>query len=318
MSVSALLPEVAIFLLAVLWDLLFGEPKRLHPVRGIGKLIVLLEQLAPKKGTETSLFLYGLGMTAGMLTCSIFSVMLVMSILHSLNTVAYIAGGAYLLKGSFAVRELNQAARRVYDSLEKHHISEARRHLRSLVSRDPTHLTPELMVAATVESIAENTTDSFVAPWLAFALFGLPGAMAYRVLNTLDSMIGYTHQHYGYLGKAAARLDDLVNLVPARLATLCIILGAYWGGFDVQRAWYTMWRDHKKTASPNAGWTMSAMAGALGVELEKIDHYRLGTALRPLTSSDILHALKIMQVVTVITFILTFGILSLRLSGLRL
>ncbi len=161
-----------------------------------------------------------------------------------------------------------------------------------IVSRDTSALPPELVAAAAIESVAENASDSFVAPVLAFAAFGLAGALAYRAANTLDAMIGY-HGRYEHLGKAAARLDDLLNVVPSRLAAALIALASPFGGGDAVRAWRIARRDHGRTESPNAGWPMAAMAGALGVELEKVDHYRLGDPLEPPSASHLRRAVRI-------------------------
>jgi adenosylcobinamide-phosphate synthase len=163
--------------------------------------------------------------------------------------------------------------------------------------------------------VAENTTDSFIAPWLAFALFGLPGAVAYRAINTLDSMIGY-HGKYEYLGKASARLDDLVNLIPARLSALLLVVGsAILPGQKVSRAWRIMWRDHRRTESPNAGWTMSGMAGALGVALEKVGHYRLGDPMRPLEPQDITRAIQTMYLIACLGLSVALGVTFLRYAA---
>jgi adenosylcobinamide-phosphate synthase len=148
------------------------------------------------------------------------------------------------------------------------------------VSRETSTLGAGLVAAAAIESLAENLTDSALAPWLAYACLGASGAAAYRALNTLDSMVGYRGR-YEYLGKPAARADDLANLVPARLGALLIAAAAPAGGGSARRAWRTARRDHRRTASPNAGWTMAAMAGALGVTLEKTGHYRLGDGPEP-------------------------------------
>ena len=145
---------------------------------------------------------------------------------------------------------------------------------------------------AAIESVAENTTDSFVAPWLAFALFGLPGAAAYRALNTLDSMIGYRGR-YEHLGKAAARLDDLVNLVPARLSAALLLAGGALRRLPVGRGWHIASRDHRHTESPNAGWTIGACAGLLGVALEKLGYYRIGHGLPDPTWQDLAAAARL-------------------------
>jgi adenosylcobinamide-phosphate synthase len=302
--------EIAILVLALLWDVTLGEPGRFHPVSGMGKVVSFLERRGPKQG-KVAPFLYGLGMVillSGVLGTAAYFLGWG---LQRISGIAYIAVGVYLLKGCFSIRELGSAGLRVADRLEANRLDEARKQLRSLVHRDRRVLSPQLVASAAVESVAENTTDSFLAPLLAFALFGLPGAVAYRVLNTLDSMIGY-HGKYEYLGKAAARLDDLVNLIPARLAAALISVAALFQGLSGKRAWLTMWRQHGITESPNAGWTMSAMAGALGVELQKVGHYKLGEPLNPVGPAQIKQAVVVMRWVAVLTFFLVLGILVIR------
>ena len=232
--------------------------------------------------------------------------------LRSAHGLAYILAGAVLLKTTFSVKLLHQVAAQVRDLLIRGEIGEVRSRMSSLVSRDPSQLTSEQATAATVESVSENMADSFIGPWLAFALFGLPGAVAYRAVSTLDSMIGYRGE-YEYLGKASARLDDLLNLVPSRLTGLMLVLASMvMPGQSPRGAWRIMWRDHGRTESPNAGWPMSSMAGALGVELEKAGHYRLGDHTRPLAPSDITQAVRSMYLVTVLGFLVALGIIHLK------
>jgi adenosylcobinamide-phosphate synthase len=232
--------------------------------------------------------------------------------LQNIHDLAYILGAAVLLKSTFAVRMLHRAAARVRTQLLQGDIVQVRSDLRALVSRDVSTLTPQQSAAAAVESVSENVTDSFIGPWLAFALFGLPGAVAYRAINTLDSMIGY-HGKYEYLGKASARLDDLVNLVPARLTALLLVFSsALLPGQQAASAWRIMWRDHGRTESPNAGWTMSGMAGALGVELEKVGHYRLGDRTRPLEPKDISRTIQTMYLVAGLGLSMALGVIFLR------
>jgi adenosylcobinamide-phosphate synthase len=184
---------------------------------------------------------------------------------------------------------LVEAGRAVRLPLERGDLSSACLALQSLVSRDRSHLTTELAAAAAIESLAENLSDSIVAPLLYYALFGLPGAALYRLCNTLDSMIGY-RGHYEYLGKVSARLDDILNLLPSRLTALLIIgLAPLFGGKRLT-AWHIWRRDAGKTASPNAGHPMSAAAGALGVQLVKVGHYALGDHERAIFPADIKRA----------------------------
>ena len=135
------------------------------------------------------------------------------------------------------------------------------------------------MSSSAIESVAEGLCDSVVAPLFYFLIFGLPGAFAYRAINTLDSMIGYRGK-YEYLGKFAARLDDVLNYIPARLAFLFIVIAASLKKMG-REAWQVARRDHTQTSSPNAGWPMAAMAGALHVRLEKPGHYVLGDGKEP-------------------------------------
>jgi adenosylcobinamide-phosphate synthase len=160
------------------------------------------------------------------------------------------------------------------------------------VSRPVAGLDGAQLASAAIESVAENLSDSLVGPLLFYLLFDLPGALAYRAANTLDAMIGY-HGEYEDLGKAAARLDDLLNLLPARLSALLLVGAAWLGCGDGRAAWGTLRRDRARTASPNAGWPMAAAAGALRVRLEKMDHYRLGSPFPDPTPRDIGRAVRL-------------------------
>ena len=243
--------------------------------------------------------LYGLGIVLVTIGIFIAPAYFILLYLKSLSFVAYVIVGAVLLKVSFSVKELRRAALSVKRLLREDKLAEAHFELRSLVSRDTAELDKSQMVSATVESVAENSCDSFVAPLFYFLLFGVPGAIGYRVVNTLDAMIGY-HGEWEHLGKFAARLDDVVNFIPARITALIIVLAAWLCRKNVSGAWQIMLRDHKKTQSPNAGWTMSAIAGALGVQLEKVSHYRLGDNHYPLSPNTIDASLQMITVVALI------------------
>jgi adenosylcobinamide-phosphate synthase len=208
---------------------------------------------------------------------------------------------AGLLTMTFSLRGLINAASEVEDALAVGDLTEARR-LASwhLVSRDTTALSEPQVAAATIESVAENISDGVVAPLFYYALGGLPAALAYRFVNTADAMLGYRDPSHEWLGKAPARLDDLANLIPARLSAALIVLAAALAGEDARTAWQVWRRDAGETASPNAGHPMSAMAGALDVELEKVGHYRLGAGGRPPASGDIRRAARLIYFVPVL------------------
>ena len=194
-----------------------------------------------------------------------------------------------------SLRGLADAARDVAGELGRGDLVAARRAVGyHLVSRPTEELDEGHVASATIESVAENLTDSLVAPALWFLAGGLAGAAVYRVINTADAMFGYRVGPLEYFGKVAARLDDLLNLIPARLAGLSVVAAAALAGESASGAFATLRRDRGRTASPNAGWTMSAMAGALGVLLEKPATYRLGAGALP-AAVDIERSLKVLR-----------------------
>ena len=302
--------NVGVLLIALMLDLLLPEPPNaVHPVVWMGRLISVLERLAAKIG-NTKAFLLGVFMAVAVPTLFAATAWLAAIVLYALGDIPFLIGAAVLLKTTFAVRGLAAAARETQRSIEGADIYMARHNLRGLVSRDATGLSEPLVAAAAIESVAENTTDSFIAPWLAFALLGLPGAFAFRAVNTLDSMIGYRGK-YEYLGKVSARLDDALNFIPARIAAgLLLLAGIVTAGCSAKQGWRTALREHRLTASPNAGWTIAAIAGLLGVALEKPGHYRIGSEYDEPEASDIGKAARLMYVVAALGVVLTVGAIA--------
>ncbi|MDE0233734.1 MAG: adenosylcobinamide-phosphate synthase CbiB [bacterium] len=309
---NALTQNILVLTLAVALDAFLPDlPNRIHPVAWMGRAINSLQRLSPSKPTPAVLF--GAVLALGVVGVSAVVSHLVVEGLLNMGEPAYVLGGALILRYTFTVRGLSRAARRVRNSLELGRLDEARAGLRSLVSRDPSSLDQPLIAAAAIQSVAENTTDSFVGPWLAFSIFGVPGAVAYRAVNTLDSMLGYRGA-YEYLGKVSARLDDLVNLIPARVSALLLLLSGFWQRLPAARGWRTLRMDRRLTPSPNAGWTMGAMAGLLGVRLEKQGQYCLGGKLDPPAAHHIDQAVRLAERTAAIAFFGALGLLVLRLS----
>ena len=307
-------PDALVILLALLLDLALGEPpNRLHPTVWIGRTVALAERIGP--GTQrapAAQFAYGAAMAPLIPTAAGALAWAVAAGLSALHPLAYIAVGAILLKTTFSVRMLHQVAAGIGRLLSAGDLDGARRQLSALVSRDAAQLTAGQMAAAAIESVAENLTDSIVGPLLAFALFGLPGALAYRAVNTLDSMVGYRGR-YEYLGKAAARLDDVVNLLPARLAALLLCAATLpLPGLSARHAGRIMLAHRSRTESPNAGWTMAAMAGGLGVTLEKVGHYRLGDPAPAPTARHIGRATQALYATTALAAAAAIGLAGLR------
>ena len=303
--------QVGVLILAVMLDLLGRElPGRIHPTVWMGYTVKVAQKAAPRTRVA--------GLVVGTLIALLIPAFWAACAwvaswgLAELHWAAYLIGGAVLLKSTFAVRMLHRVASRTESLAVQGDLPGLRHNMRSLVSRDVSEMTVGQAIAATVESVSENTTDGFVGAWLAFALFGLPGAFAYRAINTLDSMIGYRGE-YEFLGKAAARLDDLVNLAPARVTALLLGLGSLvLPGQRAGEAFRVMWRDHARTASPNAGWTMAGMAGALGVELAKEGHYRLGDSTRPLEPKDITRSVQSMYFIAGLGIAITLVLLLIK------
>ena len=259
---------------ALLLDALAGEaPNPRHPVAWLGKLISLELKLEPAEGPRRQ-FLYGTAVVV--LTCAAVTVPLCFGLAYllNLNRIIYIILSAYLLKTTFALRGLWQAVEDVKLCLNSDDPAGARLKARALVSRDTSDLTGEQLMSASVESCAENLCDSFIAPLFYFAIFGLPGAVVYRIVNTFDAMIGYRGR-WEHTGKFAARLDDVLNFIPSRLSALLIVAASGLCRADAAGSWRTLMAQHGRTNSPNAGWTMCAMAGSLGIELEKNGTYTL-------------------------------------------
>lgn len=305
--------DLAVLVAAALVDAITRElPSAVHPVVWMGKLISWLEKHAPGPERRGAALAAGAGIALILPTLFGGTAWLATVGLRGMGPVPYIAGGAVLLSATFAVKGLGRAGIATCRAVDSDNQAAARESLRRLVSRDTSALTRPFVLMAAIESIAENTTDSFVGPWLAFALFGLPGAFAYRAVNTADSMIGYRGR-YEHLGKAAARLDDLVNLIPARLSALLMLLVAGpASGCAVGRGWMVTLRDRRLTASPNAGWTISAMAGLLGVALEKVGHYRLGDGLADPTAQDLRTAVRLCYRLAVATIPAAGAVIAAR------
>lgn len=284
--------------LALTVDRVLGEPPAwAHPVVWLGTIMSKLERSSPTGAAPR--LTYGAVIAAVTVGGAALAGRAVDRLLSRLPRLLSVLLEAWLLKTMLSARELLAAGKRLEHCLDDHDLDGARVAAQALVSRDVSQLDRSLLTSAAIESLAENTSDSIVAPLLYYAVGGLPAAFAYRAANTLDAMIGYRGE-YEYLGKAAARLDDLLNLVPSRLSSLLLLAAGALGGGDLGTGIATTWRDHNRTASPNAGWPMSTMAGLLGTRLEKPGHYVLGTPLPPPDVPAIDHAAELVKTATVL------------------
>jgi adenosylcobinamide-phosphate synthase len=271
----------AAIVLAIAIDAVLGEPPgRWHPVTWMGAPVAWARRRF-QHGSPRSLLVRGallIAITAGVAAAVGWATSWAVRPWGLPGVILE----AMAIKMMISLRGLLGSCDRVARALEQGDLDEARYLVGyHLVSRPTADLDAGRVASAAVESAAENLTDSFVAPLACYLAFGLGGACAYRAVNTADAVIGYRGGALEYLGKTAARLDDLLNLIPARLAAVALVVAAGLSGEDARGAWRTMRRQHRRTASPNAGWTMAAMAGALHVTLEKPGVYRLGDGPLP-------------------------------------
>ena len=300
-----------ILFLAIIIDLALGDPPNaLHPVAWMGKVIAWLER-GGLRLNPAGQFIYGILMT--LFTVALFTVPLYFVFLYlgQVSIALNIILAAIILKFTFSIRGMRQAAMKIKKLLEEKNLDETRFELRALVSRNTKELSEPMLASSAVESVAEGTVDSVIAPLFYFMLFSIPGAIGYRVVNTLDSMIGY-HGKYEYLGKFASRLDDVLNFIPARLAALLLALAAALKKKTGRKAWRTALWEHTETDSPNAGWPMAAMAGALNVRLENPEQYILGKDNAAPTPETIRDAVQLFLIAT-----LTWIVICLIAGGIQ-
>ncbi len=306
-----------IFILAFLIDIVFGEyPDKIHPTIGIGKIISYLK---PKlKSTNPKVEkANGVLLALFVMFIVVLPVFLLLFWVRQsfgfFGQIAYIIVGAILFKATFAVRGMGQYTKPIANALKNKDLTEARRWLPYIVRRDPNTLNEKQVTSAAVESIAESTTDGITAPFFFFAIFGVAGAFAYRVVNTLDSMVGYKNEENRNIGWFSANLDTMTNYIPARLTAYLMVAASYLLRENWRESWRILQRDKAKTVSVNAGWTISAMAGALNTQLEKPGHYALGDdhGIKP---EHIDRALRVMTLTAVLFgAIAVMPILALRI-----
>ena len=307
-----IIESIAIIGFAILIDLILGDPKnRYHPTAWIGTFIAKLTTITKNQNSTFE-------KVGGIIMIIIISsvVVLLLSGLNfgiSLISVDYISLilsvviGALLLKTTIAIRGMEKHAISVLDSLESNDLDLARNYLSMIVKRNTTKLDKNHVLSGVLESISENTVDGITGPMFYYAFFGLFGAFVYRIINTADSMVGYKNDIFKNLGWFTAKCDTILNYIPSRLTGLMMVISAAILQNNWRNSYKVMIRDGTKTESPNAGYPMAALAGALETKFEKINHYKLGDGEIILTRDHVLSAIKIMK----LTSILFFGIITI-------
>jgi adenosylcobinamide-phosphate synthase len=314
---SLLNSSAALLIGAFLLDLAVGDPRGLpHPVVLMGRVISHGERWL-RSGNARRDFLAGMTLSLFLVTLSA-AVALGLVVLFKLLPLWFsFSATAALASTTLATRGLLDAVKVIEAPLRAGNLAVARGNLAHIVGRDTSTLHEDKVLRASMESLAESTCDGIVAPLFYLFLGGIPLAIAYKAINTLDSMIAYRTERYFYFGKFAARLDDVVNYIPARLTALFIVVAALAARRNPARAFQAVRRDHANHLSPNAGYPESALAGAFGIRLggpsiyfgEEVYKPYMGDDLTPV-EIEMLKEGRVLCLVTAILSLATFALLS--------
>ena len=301
--------------IAYVLDLIFGDPQNvIHPVQVIGKIISTGEKILLRKKYK---FLAGA-------VLNIFTVSITYTLMYLISksvkiSVFFMIIEIYLMYTIFSINSLAREGNRVYRILKEGDIEKARKDLSYLVSRDTEMMDEKMIIRSTMETISENTVDGIVAPMFYMFLGGMPLAMAYKAINTLDSMVGYKNEKYMDFGKFSAKVDDAVNFIPARITGILIVLASMILGYDYKNSLKIFIRDRKNHSSPNSAHSEASVAGALGVQFggkvsyfgKEINKPTIGDKIKDFELEDIRKNIRIMYV----TSFLSLVIFSLIFTG---
>lgn len=302
-------------ILAWLLDMLFGDPENLwHPIRWIGSLIGFLEKcfrnIFPKSNQGE--VVAGAFLVFFTLSISVAIPLAITCLAYRFNLFVGLIIDGILCYYLLSAKSLKKESMRVYEPLKNADIEKARMFLSWIVGRDTNRLNEEGISKATVETIAENTSDGVIAPMIYMAIGGAPLGYFYKAVNTMDSMIAYKNDKYFYFGKVAAKLDDIANFLPARITAILMIIASFLLGYDYKNAIKIFFRDRLKHASPNSAQTEAVCAGALDIRLAGDAYYfgklykkeYIGDEIRRVEKDDILRANRLLYMTSALGLIL--------------
>lgn len=300
-----------VIFVAIFLDWLIGDPYDWpHPVKWMGNYISFCLKIRERLRLSPYLFGLALWLTTVGLSAGLTAGLLYLA--EYLHPLLYWLIWGYLAYAALATRSLAFEAHKVYDTLKTGSIEEARYQVSMIVGRETDQLSFEEISKATIETVAENTSDGVIGPLLCLFLGGPILAMSYKAINTLDSMVGYKTEKYKEIGFVSAKLDDLVNLLPARLTWFCLILASRVLHLDTKQALKIGWRDRYQHASPNSAFSEAVVAGALGIQLggahvyhgELISKPTIGDHARSVFPEDILTTISLLYMSTILALLL--------------
>ncbi len=310
---------------ALILDFTFGDPQNLrHPVMAIGYFIDRFERKWSNiSDTEAKGKAKGLLLWISTIAVTLLSVIGLMKIALTIHPLAYQAVNIALLWMGIAAKSLKKESMNVYHAVCSQNIDEARQRLSYIVGRDTRNLSFESVILATVETVAENTSDGVIAPLFYGLIGGAPLMWAYKAVNTLDSMVGYTSDKYRYFGYVSAKMDDLFNYIPARLTALFMVASSYLLGYSGKESYRTWRKDCRNHKSPNSGHPEAAAAGALGIQLGGSSIYSgrlvhkpyIGIRKREPQPEDIRRTNRMMQTAAVLFLGISGAIIRVYMKG---
>ena len=296
-------------------DLIFGDPYWMpHPVRFIGNLISILEKVIrrfmPK--TKRGEYIGGIILTVMVVSISMVIPLVIILIAKTINKYLALIVESFMCYQILATKSLKVESMKVYDELAKNDLPSARKAVSMIVGRDTKDLTFSGVAKAAVETVAENTSDGIIAPMIFIAIGGAPMGFFYKAINTLDSMVGYKNERYINFGRFAAKLDDVVNYLPARISAYQMILSSFFLRYDYKNAFKIYKRDRYNHASPNSAQTESVCAGALDVQLAGNAYYfgklyekpTIGDDIREINYDDIKKANRLLYCTSFISIVI--------------
>lgn len=309
---------ILVMVIAYLLDLIIGDPYSFpHPVRFIGNLIRFTEGKIRKILKSKNQLKIG-GFLLWTITVG-FTALVTGLILNLLciNNIFYVIIASIILYTTLSTKCLADEAKKIYEVLKTGDIEKSRKQLSYIVGRDTTSLSENEIIRATVETVAENTVDGIISPMMYGFIGGPVLAMAYKAINTLDSMVGYKNEKYGDVGFASAKIDDIANFIPARITPFFMMIASFILGFNSKKSIKIAMRDRKNHKSPNCAYAEGAVAGALEVQLggtnmyfgEKVYKPTIGDKDRELEAEDILRTNKIMYLTSFIALVI-FSIIT--------